>query len=183
MKRVLRVGDLSEKVVRVLRSTRKWAAAMVGVALIATFATVALGSHAPNLFPIAGGNQLLVASADLDHTVQWNSDRVKFQTKGPTDVRVQKLVVGAGGTSGWHHHPGIVIVVVESGDLTITHADCTSNTYGPGKAAGDVFVEGGDEPGQASSVTGATLYVTYVAPDGAGFRIDEPHAFVPPTCP
>lgn len=45
-----------------------------------------------------------------------------------------------------------------------------------------MFVEGGDDPGQASSVNGATLYVTFIAPDGAGFRIDD-HDFQPPTCP
>jgi hypothetical protein len=43
-----------------------------------------------------------------------------------------------------------------------------------------VFVEGGDEPAQASSTTGAVNYVTFVAPDGAGFRIDD-HEF--PGCP
>ena len=167
---------------RALRSKRMWAAATMGLAVIGTFATVALGSDAPNLFGIPPDTAVLV-DADLDETVRWNSDRVKIQTKGPTDVRVQKLVVGAGGYSGWHHHPGIVIVAVQSGDLTFTHSDCSSKTYGPGQANGDVFVEGGDEPGQASSVNGATLYVTYVAPDGAPFRINEPHAFVPPSCP
>jgi len=159
-----------------------WAAATVGlVAVIGMLGTVALGSDTSNQFGIAG-TQIFV-DADLDDTVQWNSDRVKFQTKDPTDVRVQKIVVGAGGYSGWHHHPGIVIVAVQSGDLTFTHADCSSETYGPGQAAGDVFVEGGDEPGQASSVNGATLYVTFVAPDGAGFRIND-HDFQPPSsCP
>jgi hypothetical protein len=184
MKRVPVFGDLTEKIVRVLRSKKKWAAVIVGVALIATFATAALGSHGSNMFGILPGHDgtEILVDADLDETVQRNSDRVKFQTKGPTDVRVQRLVVGPGGSSGWHHHPGIVIVAVQTGDLTFTHSDCSSTTYGPGYPAGDVFVEGGDEPGQASSVSGATLYVTYVAPDGAGFRIND-HDFVPPTCP
>ena len=177
MKRDLQVAGLTEKVMRVPRSKKKWAAASVGVvAVIGIFATVALGSDAPNQFGIAG-TQIFV-DANLDDTVRYNSDRVKFQTKGPTDVRVQKIVVGAGGFSGWHHHPGIVIVAVQSGDLTFTHSDCSSKTYGPN----EVFVEGGDEPGQASSVNGATLYVTFVAPDGAGFRLND-HDFQPPSCP
>jgi hypothetical protein len=189
MKRVLLVGGLTEKVLRVLRSKKKkWAAATFGVALIGTFATVALGSHASNLFPVPPDgippDTETFVTANLDETVQWNSDRVKFQTKGPTDVRVQRIVVGAGGFSGWHHHPGIVIVAVQSGDLTFTHSDCSSMTYGPGQLAGAVFVEGGDEPGQASSVGGATLYVTFIAPsaDPFVFRIDD-HNFQPPSCP
>jgi hypothetical protein len=169
-----------EKVLRVLRSKKKWAAATVGVVVIGTFATVALASHASFNFGIAGTETFV--TANLDETIQWNSDRVKFQTKGPTDVRVQKIVVGAGGFSGWHHHPGIAIVAVQSGSLTFTQSDCSSKTYGPGLPDGAVFVEGGDDPGQASSVGGATLYVTFVAPsaDPPVFRIDD-HDF--PGCP
>lgn len=180
MKRVLPVGGPMEKLARGLRSKKRWAAATVAVAVLGTFGAVALGSHASNQFGIAGTE--IFVTANFENTVQMNSDRVKFQTKGPTDVRVQKIVVGAGGYSGWHHHPGIVIVTVASGDLTFTHSDCSSTTYGPGAPDGAVFVEGGDDPGQASSVNGATLYVTFIAPDGAGFRIDD-HDFQPPTCP
>ena len=174
MKRVLLIGGLTEKAMRVLRSKKKWAAATVGVAVIATFATVALASPGSGFSPAN-----LVFAANFDETVHLNSDRVKFQTKDPTYVRVQKIVVAEGGYSGWHHHPGIVIVVVESGDLTLTQSDCSSKTYGPDQDDGDVFVEGGDEPGQASSDGGATLYVTYVAPndgpvDDETFRIEDP---------
>jgi hypothetical protein len=74
----------------------------------------------------------------------------------------------------------MVIVTVESGAVTFTHSDCSSKTYGPGLPNGDVFVESGDDPSQASSTTGATLYATFVAPNNAGFRIDD-HGF--PGCP
>jgi hypothetical protein len=163
---------------RVLRSKKKWVAATVGVAVIGTLATVALGSHMP--FGFVGEPPLV--TANFDETVHWNSDRVKFQTKGPTDVRVQKVVISAGGSSGWHHHPGSVIVAVRSGTVTFTHSDCSSKTYGPGLPNGAVFVEGGDAPGRASSTTGAELYATFVAPsaDPPVFRIDD-HDF--PGCP
>lgn len=160
---------------RLLGSKKKWTAAIVGAAVIGTFVTVALASHTPVGFtttPLATGN--------LTHKVKLNSDRVKFQTKGPTDVRVARIDIAPGGRSGWHHHPGIVIVTVASGATTFTHSDCSSKTYGPGLPNGAVFVEGGDEPAQASSTTGAVNYVTFVAPRGAGFRIDD-HDF--PGCP
>jgi hypothetical protein len=53
-------------------------------------------------------------------------------------------------------------------------------TYGPGLPNGAVFVEGGDAPVQASSTNGATVYVTYVAPnaDPPVFRIEDD----PPPC-
>jgi hypothetical protein len=146
----------------------------VGVAVIGTLAAVALGSSGSGTTPTT------FVTADFDHTVHFNSDRVKFQTKDATDVRVQKLVFDAGGYSGWHHHPGIIIVAVQSGAVTLMDSDCDSVTYGPGLPDGAVFVEGGDDPVQASSTSGATVYVTYVAPDANPpvFRIEDD----PPPC-
>lgn len=172
MKPNLLVHDLTERVIRVLRSKKKWVAATVGVVMIATFATVALAS------PGSGFAPTNLVTGNLDNAVQINSDRVKFQTKDPTYVRVQTIVIAPGGFSGWHHHPGIVIVAVLSGAVTFTQSDCSSQTYGPGLPNGAVFVEGGDDPGQASSAGGATLYATFVAPnDGpvsaTTFRIED----------
>ena len=159
MKRVLLVGGLREKVLRVLRSTNKWTAATVGVAVIGTLAAaVVLGSMG------SGVAITTFVTANFDHAVHLNSDRVKFQTKDPTDVRIQQLVFSPGGRSGWHHHPGIVIVTVQSGALTLWESDCSSQTYGPGLPNGAVFAEGGDSPQQVSTAGGATVYAVFVAP-------------------
>ena len=159
---------------RVFRS-RKLHAAIFGAAVFGTFATVALGS------PGVGFAPTNLATGNLNNDVKWNSDRVKFQTKDPTDVRVQRIDIAPGGFSGWHHHPGIVIATVASGQVTFTKSDCSSTTYGPGLPAGSVFVEGGDDPGQASSAGGATVYATFVAPhaDPPVFRIEDS----PQSCP
>jgi quercetin dioxygenase-like cupin family protein len=157
---------------RVLRSKKAWVAATVGAAAIGVFATVALGSPG-SMFGIAGTETYV--TANLDDSVHENSDRVKFQTKDPTYVRVQKIVIGAGGYSGWHHHPGVVIVAVQSGSVTFTKSDCSSKTYGPNS----VFIEAGDDPGQASSAGGATVLATYIAPNNGPvtsttFREEDP---------
>jgi hypothetical protein len=163
-----------EKVVRVLRSKKKWAAATVGVAVIGALAVVALAS------PGAGITSTTLVTANYDETARWNSDGVKFKTKDATDVRVQRLDFAPGAFSGWHHHPGIVIVAVASGAVTLMHSDCSSKTYGPGLPNGAVFTEGGDAPVEATSTNGATVYVTYVAPnaDPPVFRIEDD----PPPC-
>jgi hypothetical protein len=121
-----------------------------------------------------------LVTANFDHTAHMNSDEVKFQTKDPTDVRIQRLVFAAGAYSGWHHHPGIILVSVEFGAVTLWDSNCNSETYGPGLPNGAVFVEGGDDPVQATSTDGATAYVTYVAPsaDPPVFRIEDD----PPPC-
>lgn len=72
---------------RVVGSRKKWAAVIVAVGVIGTVAVaVAVGS------PGSGVAITTLVTANFDNTVHLNSDRVKFQTKGPTDVRLQKLV-------------------------------------------------------------------------------------------
>ena len=148
------------------------------LAAIGTFAAVALGS--------AGGGGFapeppFVTASSLNK-LDLKNDGVRLETRGPVDLRVQKIVIGPGGYSGWHHHPGLVIASVASGAVTFTSAsDCTATTYGPGLPDGTVFAEDSKTAGQASSVTGATIYVTYIVPHAVPglFRIED---IVPPPC-
>ena len=156
-----------------MKLTRRRAAiAAVGVTASAVAATAALASP-----PLGFHAVNLVGEAQLPGPVHVNSDRVKFQTKDPADVRVQEVTFDAHGVSGWHHHPGIVIVAVKSGTLTVFDADCNATTYGPGQRRGSVFVESGDEPGEVRNLTDepATAYATFVAPDANPpvFRIED----------
>lgn len=155
---------------RVSRSMKRWSAAVVGVAVIGTFAAVALASLPSNSTTTA------LATGNLDDSVQLNTDRIKFQTKDPTVVRVQKVVFAPGGSSGWRHRPGIAIVTVASGAVTVWESDCSTTTYDAGAA----FIESGDDPGQVTSVDGATTYATLVVPNTNPpvFRIDD----TPPPC-
>lgn len=145
----------------------KRSAAILATAALGAIATAAIAS------PGSGVTPTNFVNANLDEVVQENSDRVKFQTKGATDVRVQKLEFAPGAFSGWHHHPGVLVVAVASGLITLTDSSCNSKTYGPGSPNGAVFVEGGDEPIQASSAGGATNYVTTITPDGEAPRIED----------
>lgn len=145
-------------------------AALVGMAAAATVAVAEPGvgvSAAPSI--AAPFND----TADADH------DRIRFRTKELTDVRVQKLTFAPGSRSGWHHHPGVIIVAVQTGKVTLTDHNCVSQTYGPGEPAGSVFVEAHDDPQQATSAPGAEAFVTIIVPRGAPARIDDD----PVTCP
>lgn len=129
--------------------------------------------------PGAGITPENLVTADFEETAVINNDRVKIQTKDRTDVRVQRLTFAAGAYSGWHHHPGVVIVAVASGSVTLMDANCGSKTYGPGQANGGVFIEGHVAAQQAVSADGATVYVTYVAPSAEPrvFRVEDPVPF------
>jgi quercetin dioxygenase-like cupin family protein len=115
--------------------------------------------------------------ATLETRVQVNDDRIKLQTKGATDVQVQTITFRPHGTSGWHFHPGVVIVVVESGQVTTHDSNCQTTTYGPHQS----FVESGTQPfmvSNESDTTNAVVYATFIAPAGSTFRIETD----PPAC-
>jgi quercetin dioxygenase-like cupin family protein len=115
--------------------------------------------------------------ATLADSVDVNQDRIKFQTKDPTDVLVQTITFQPHGSTGWHFHPGVVIVIVESGQVTTHDATCQTRTYGPHES----FVESGTSPlmvSNESDTANAVVYATFVAPAGSPFRIETD----PPAC-
>lgn len=100
------------------------------------------------------------------------------------DVVVQQNVIGIGGFSGWHSHPGGAIVVIQSGELTTYESvgnHCVVTTY----TAGQAFVERPGKPLNAVN-TGTTMARTIATFPGVPVgvvgaqRTDEPN---PGTCP
>src|SRR5919202_307943 len=140
------------------------AVATLGVAASAIAATAALASP-----PFGFNATNLVAEAEL-----------------PAPVRVQSVTIDprsssnpGGGNSGWHHHPGMVLVAVQTGTVTVLDSACHATDYGPGSPNGSVFVESGDDPGEVRNTTDhpTTVYATLIAPDADPpvFRVeDEP---------
>jgi quercetin dioxygenase-like cupin family protein len=101
---------------------------------------------------------------------------IKLKTHGPVDFVTQQITIAPGGTTGWHSHPGPVLVTVKSGALTIVYADdptCGGRTY----TAGESFVDRGDETVHTARNLGTTpveLWGTYLVPGAPGvpFRLD-----------
>ena len=154
-------------------ASKRAAVATLGVAACGLAAAAAVGSPPSGFTPTN-----LVPEAEIARSFHVNSDRVKLQTKGPVDVRVQRVDIAPGGRSGWHHHPGVVIVAVQTGTVTYVNARCDATAYGAGSPNGSVFVESGDDPHEARNLTAqpATVYATFVAPDAdpGVFRIEDP---------
>jgi quercetin dioxygenase-like cupin family protein len=148
--------------------------AAVGMVALAAF------SHTANASPATGFTTTTLATGNLNAPVKVRHDGVRLATKNDTDVRVQQVVITPGGSSGWHHHPGIVLVVVSSGSVTFWDEHCNKTNYGPGLPNGATFIESADEPGQVTSAAGATNYATYIVPKGTPsvFRVED----VAPAC-
>jgi quercetin dioxygenase-like cupin family protein len=139
-----------------------FATAVLALVVGTAFATGAGGFHGT---PLARGT--------TDGPQQFNIGSIKFQTKGRVDFAHATVTIDPLGTSGWHSHPGVVLVTVASGTVTFYTADCSFNTY----PAGASFVESNGATGLArneSASTPAVVYVTYIVPAGApALRIDQ----------
>lgn len=64
------------------------------------------------------------------------------KTKGESDLYVQSNVWASGGSTGWHSHPGLSLIIVTAGTLTAYEGDdptCTPHVY----TAGMGFVDPG----------------------------------------
>jgi quercetin dioxygenase-like cupin family protein len=139
------------------------AAVTIGAVVCGILAATAFGSP-PSAITVSNP----VGKADLDRTVNLDADGIVFKTKAPTDLRVQTVAFAPLGRTGWHHHPGIVLVAVQSGTVTVYDSRCHSKAYGPGSPNGSVFVESGREPLEVrnlSSTDTATVVATLVAPN------------------
>jgi len=98
---------------------------------------------------------------------QGHSDEkhVNLHVNGPSDTLQALLVFQPGAETGWHIHPGPVVVVVKSGAITETHSNgCT--TLHP---TGSVFFESAGEVHNATNRTNgvAEVYATFMSPAGA----------------
>ena len=145
------------------------------VVLVAVFAGTAIATDANSGFsatPLARGT--------ISGPVQFNVGEVKFQTKADVDVVTATVTIAPGGSSGWHTHPGIVLVTVKlgGGSVTLYHGSCSPTVHEPGS----VFIEtaeGGPGLARNEGSTNAVLYVTYLVPTGAAVRINQEN----PGCP
>ena len=114
-------------------------------------------------------------------TMPWTvADASTVRTSGPAELVVQTMTYAAGETSGWHSHPGLHLVTVISGTLTVYGPDCQPRRYGPGQLyiGGDSLHLARNE-GEVPVEMGVT-YLTTAGQSMAGFRVAH-HGLT--TCP
>ena len=98
----------------------------------------------------------------------------ELKSRDNTDIVVANIVVTPGGNSGWHSHPGPVMVIVKTGTLTVYHGprrSCSPTRH----PAGTSFLEEGGmvHIARNEGAVDATTTATYLVPAGALQRIDE----------
>ena len=78
------------------------------------------------------------------------------------DMAIVKVTIEPGGSTGWHHHPGVVLVSVGSGTVTEYDPECQKTVIQAGKG----FVESNGEVHIVHNEgdVDAVLYVTFLVP-------------------
>jgi quercetin dioxygenase-like cupin family protein len=147
------------------KRTRIFIAAL-GVALLA-LAGVAIATPASNFT-----TTLLARGSAGPLHARHDGIRLTSHHRVSTDVAVATVTIAPGGSSGWHHHPGIVLVVVQSGEVTFYDAKCRPEVH----PAGTTFLETSDSPGLArnNGTETAIVQATFIVPANAPLRIDDP---------
>jgi quercetin dioxygenase-like cupin family protein len=119
-----------------------------------------------------------LAQSTMSESWNINADRIKFFNKDEVKLLVQKVTYAPGADSGWHLHPGMVVVTVANppaltGAQVTRYVGCSSHTY----AAGQSFIENGEQvPGKIVNTGSveAVLYATFIVPADGGFSDASP---------
>jgi len=106
---------------------------------------------------------------------------VEVKAKPALDVAMQSISFPPGSQSTWHQHPGPVFIIVSQGTMRFYEGDdptCTPIE----KTAGQGFLDKGEHAHMARNESGASAQtvVTYLVPQGAALRNDQPR---PGNCP
>ncbi len=95
----------------------------------------------------------------------------KLYTSGPTTFQVVDVTLLPHGYTGWHSHPGILLVSVISGSIQWYDAQCMKHVYNPG----DSFTEGTQTHDVVNAgLVNAHFMVSYIIAKGQPRRIDQP---------
>jgi quercetin dioxygenase-like cupin family protein len=139
----------------------------VGVTVLALVVGAALAT------PPSGATTTLITRATLGKFEAENKGIELESERASADIAIVRVVIEPGGSTGWHHHPGVGPASVKSGAVTFYDAQCHKTVY----KAGEGFLESHDEPmlvRNQGSVK-AVFYVTFIVPtETTELRFDDP---------
>jgi hypothetical protein len=148
--------------------------AVAGIAVAATaLATPSSGVLSAPVFARAS----FVTPVDFKFKVKDGSQEVinVFNTR---ETVVQQIVFSPGGQTGWHSHPGPVIVLIKAGTMTFYDGDdptCAAHTFTAGQSFIDNFKDHVHIARNESAAENLELWAVYMdVPPGGAFRLDAP---------
>jgi quercetin dioxygenase-like cupin family protein len=141
-------------------------------AVVGTFAAVSVAS------PPVGVTPTILARGTLQpfhvKTPPSSPIDLEIHSKAPMDVVVRRHDYAPGATTGWHQHPGPILITVTQGQLTYYERDdptCTPHIV----TAGQSFVDTGDGHVVRNETDQPAQDVSVIfAPVGGAFRMELP---------
>jgi hypothetical protein len=124
-------------------------------------------------------NLLAQSTFDIGKIKRTTGDwKVELEAEPALEIAVRRHDYAAGSSTGWHSHPGPVLITVTEGTVTFYEADgptCTRIVV----PAGGSYVDLGEHPHIGRNETGALAvdYTVLFGPPGttvSGFRNDQP---------
>jgi len=159
---------------------------LAAAAIVAAFSAAAVAAVLTPSFGIVSAPVFVRASFanPTDLLFKVNKGRRQGQevinVNNAKETVMQQIVLAPGGNTGWHSHPGPVVVLIKSGQMSFYDEDCTLRTY----SAGQAFIDSGQGhvhiARNESQSENLELWATYFdVPPGGAFRLDVPN---PGTC-
>jgi len=141
----------------------------VGVTVLALVVGAALAT------PRTGVTSTLLTRATLGKFEAEHKGIEVESERTSADVVLFEVVFEPGGSTGWHHHPGVGLASVKSGTVTVYDEECHKSVY----KAGEGFLERHDQPlfVRNSGKVDAVIYATHIVPTKTSseeLRIDDP---------
>jgi len=121
-------------------------------------------------------SNVLLAQGRTLHTLKdyikvGNEWTVLLEDRGHSEFYFQDFSMRPGGQTGWHSHPGLLLITVKEGSVDWYNKDCEKRPF----TAGQSFTEGAEAHNVVNSGSGnARLLVAYIIKAGEPRRIDNP---------
>jgi hypothetical protein len=151
---------------------KKLLLAVAVLAAVGVFAAVTMAS------PPVGVTPTVLARGTFDPFMVKSAESspvdLQLKSKAPMDVVVRRHDYAPGSNTGWHQHPGPILITVTQGQLTYYEYDdptCTPHVV----TAGHGFVDTGDGHMVRNETTQAAQDISVIfVPVGGAFRTELP---------
>ena len=165
--------DAVRKITPILKGRQLALSAIIVAVSCATAAAVLTPSFGVLSAPVFA-RASFANPTDLKFKIKGQSEEV-IQVNNAQETVIQQIIIAPGGHTGWHSHPGPVVVLIKSGQMSFYDSEdptCTVRTY----SAGEAFIDSGQGHVHIARNEGSVnleLWATYFdVPVGGAFRIN-----------
>jgi quercetin dioxygenase-like cupin family protein len=116
---------------------------------------------------LAKGRTISTLKESIKVGAEWT---VTLEDSGQSEIYFQDLIIGPGGYTGWHSHPGLLLITIKEGGIDFYNKDCVKTIYTTGQS----FTEGADPHAVVNTGSvNARLLVAYIIKSGESRRIER----------